>query len=121
VGGIAVSVLAAITFTAVLTYFHTPPGQVIIEETAHGLESLGEQLKPKSEPMSDVCEFGKGLGDKYGPLWKAPGMPGWKNPQEISPHDPEWWNRPPDWDKWSKWKQLKWLLKKAAGALTEMF
>jgi len=45
-------------------------------------------------------------------------MPGWTNPQGVNPHDSGWWDKPPDWDKWSKWKRLKWLLKKAGGALT---
>lgn len=62
--------------------------------------------------------MGKGLGDKYGPLWDAPGMPGWNNPQNNEPHDPDFWKKPNNWDKMSKWQKFKWWLKKAAGAAT---
>jgi RHS repeat-associated protein len=78
----------------------------------------GEEIYDVLHSGPPVCEMsrGKGKGDKG--LWNAPGMPGWKNPQDKRPHDPDWWEKPPDWDKKTKWQKVKWILKKAAGALT---
>jgi RHS repeat-associated protein len=120
-GEIAIGVLVTGAYVWAVAYVNSPEGQKLVKDIARGLEWLGEQLIPRPEPLPNTCEFGRRASDKYGPLWKAPGMPGWTNPQDVSPHDPEWWSRPPDWDKWSKWKQVKWLLKKAAGAFTEIF
>jgi hypothetical protein len=79
------------------------------------INDIGNLIDGSDDPC---LTMGKGLGDKYGPLWDAPGMPGWNNPQNNDPHDPDWWKKPSNWEKMSKWQKTKWFLKKAAGALT---
>jgi hypothetical protein len=117
-GEIAAGALAAGIYTWSVAYINSPEGQKLAKAAAQGLEWLGEQLISPREPTPEICEFGRRLSDKYGPLIDAPGMPGWTNPQSVNPHDPDWWNKPPNWNKMSNWEKVKWVLKKAAGALT---
>jgi len=66
------------------------------------------------------CEA-KGSGDPpiiydpndLGPLFGAPGLPGWKNPASIPPEDPDRWKKPNNWKNMSKWEKFKWYFKKA--------
>ena len=66
----------------------------------------------------DFCEFGRGKGDKYGPLWKAPGMPGWKMPSgDFNKDGYDYWKKPSNWHQMTKWEKTKWYLGKIGGAL----
>ncbi|UCE56101.1 MAG: hypothetical protein JSV31_11845 [Desulfobacterales bacterium] len=62
----------------------------------------------------------RGMGDEYGPLWDAPGMPGWSYPSN-DPNDPDFMKEPNDYDKWSKWKKFKWQAKKFAAKIFSAF
>jgi len=66
----------------------------------------------------DPCDIKPADPTDLGPLKGAPGLAGSKPPGSQQPHDPDWWERPPDWDKKTKWQKIKWVLKKAVGALT---
>jgi RHS repeat-associated protein len=80
---------------------------------------IGDWIYDVSHSASkDVClTMGKGKGDKYGPLWNAPGMPGWEQPTGDPNKDKDFWKKPSNWKKMSKWQRFKWRLGKIAGAL----
>ncbi len=79
-----------------------------------GAEELGEWLGVKlydilHPPLKpDACEFGRGKSDKYGPLWKAPGMPGYTHPSDLEPGDPHFWDKPSNWNRMTRWEKIKW-------------
>ena len=100
-------------YNAWMDYVHPP--LIASGDLLYG-GGLGESIYDSIHNDPPVCEMsrGKGKGDKG--LWSAPGMPGWKNPASRNTHDPDWWtDKPPDYDKWSKWKKIWWNLKKAFG------
>jgi len=76
-------------------------------------------LKSQADLVPNACEFSKGLGDKYGPLLKAPGMPGWEAPTgDFNKDGPvDYWKKPSDWDKKTTWEKIKWYIGKIGGAL----
>ena len=91
-------------------YATLPPSQQ--KFIADKIEQLWDSLWGAD---SNVCEMRDEAprwdpGDP-GPLWDAPGMPGW-SPQPNDPNDPDFMKKPKDYDKWSKWKKLKWQAKK---------
>ena len=116
----AAAALAAGVYAWAVAYVNSPEGQKLIKGIAQGLEWLGEQLRPDSESVPNVCEFGRRVSDKYGPLWKAPGMPGWKYPsaEPEGPDDKDFWKKPKDFDKWPWYKRWLWRLAKGAASLT---
>ena len=82
------------------------------------LAIIGGLWWASQQALPSACEFSKGLGDKYGPLWKAPGMPGWTYPTS-DPDDPDFMKEPKDFDKWPFWKRFWWKFRKiAAKAVT---
>jgi RHS repeat-associated protein len=117
---IAYAFLAAGLYAWTVAYFNSPAGQELIRDIARDFEWLGEQLvPPDSKANPDVCLFGKGRGDRYGPLWKAPGMPGWEAPTgDFSVDGPgKYWEKPSNWDNMTKLQKFKWYIGKIGGAL----
>ena len=62
---IAAAALAAGVYAWAVAYVHSPEGQKLIKDIAQGLEWLGEQLRPDSEAVPDVCEFGRRVSDTF--------------------------------------------------------
>jgi len=96
---VAPAIIVCLPLLMGAAYYATlPPSQQ--KFIADKIEQLWDSLW--GEPDGNVCEM-RDEAPRWdpGPLWDAPGMPGW-SPPPNDPNDPDFMKEPKDYEKWSK-------------------